>query len=168
MGNYQNRCKAYLCYILGAALSQSSVRGNRESFHFEAHCHGPQLGCSSRHFTTCGQSFVRSTSCVYEATSTDTHVQTSIRFLLNHLVHWPPLANLPDEHKLIHTVLFGEIVGVDSRDDFKKRIMEELQVWMVDFSWESFACFEGSFNELRILILECHGSLKSFWKNRWS
>ena len=97
-----------------------------------------------------------------------TYKHRYVVFLLNHLVHWPPLANLPDEHKLIHTVLFGEIVGVDSRDDFKKRIMEELQVWMVDFSWESFACFEGSFNELRILILECHGSLKSFWKNRWS
>ena len=71
-------------------------------------------------------------------------------FLLNHVVQWPELANLPGEHKLLHTAVLGEVVGVELRESFKKRIMEELRVWMVDFSWESFMTFTGEFNEFRI------------------
>ena len=79
-----------------------------------------------------------------------TYKHRYVVFLFNHLVQWPPLANLPEEHKLIHTVLFGETIGVDSRESYKRRILEELHVWMVDFSWDSFSAFDGSFNELRV------------------
>jgi len=95
-----------------------------------------------------------------------TYKHRYVVFLLNHLVQWPVLANLPGEHKLLHTAVLGEVVGVELRASFKKRILEELCVWMVDFSWESFEAFTGEFNEFRVFGVPCepeeflHRSLK--------
>ena len=45
-----------------------------------------------------------------------TYKHRYVIFLLHHLVQWPELASVPSEHKLLHTVVVGEIVGVELRE----------------------------------------------------
>jgi hypothetical protein len=45
-----------------------------------------------------------------------TYKHRYVIFLLHHLVQWPELASVPSEHKLLHTVVLGEIVGVELRE----------------------------------------------------
>lgn len=71
------------------------------------------------------------------------HKHRYVVFLLDGLAQWPQIYNFDEHHKLLHTVRMGEIVGTERKDALKKRILEELLVWKVHFSWDSFTAFEG-------------------------
>ena len=72
-------------------------------------------------------------------------------FFLEKQPVWPIAAAIPSEHKLLHEVDLGGTVSVEEREHRKKIILEELDVWKVDFSWGSFSSFAGSFDSLKIL-----------------
>eukprot|EP00435_Cladocopium_sp_Y103_P052490 s2135_g16.t1 len=74
-----------------------------------------------------------------------------VLFLLRDAVIWPSSAPVPAEHKLLHKIQFGEEVVAEKREFFQQRILEELHMWHVDFSWESFNSFSGVFDEMRVL-----------------
>ena len=71
-------------------------------------------------------------------------------FPLDHHLVWPASVSVPTDHRLIHELSLGGIVSMDERESYKKRILEELCLWKVDFSWDSFCSFLGSFDSLRI------------------
>ena len=71
------------------------------------------------------------------------HKHRYVVFLLDGLAQWPQIYNFDEHHKLLHTVRMGEIVGAERKDALKKRILEELLVWKVHFSWDSFTAFKG-------------------------
>jgi hypothetical protein len=72
-------------------------------------------------------------------------------FMLNNVLVWPTQHAIPVEHKLIHEVTFGGVLCVNERPHYQERILHELALWKVDFSWDSFEQFAGSFDCLRIL-----------------
>ena len=43
---------------------------------------------------------------------------------------------------------------MENRESVKKRIIDELRVWGVDFSWDSFLCFKGEFDELQVQAVQ--------------
>ena len=64
---------------------------------------------------------------------------------------WPIAAAIPAEHKLLHAVGSWGYSKRGGERTQKERILEELDVWKVDFSWDSFSSFAGSFDSLKIL-----------------
>ena len=71
-------------------------------------------------------------------------------FLLDTRIQWPAIEPPPKEHKQLHNIQMGEVVSVELRDEYKRRILDELQIWAVDFAWESFTAFDGTFNNFSI------------------
>ena len=71
-------------------------------------------------------------------------------FLLDNQIQWPTIDSPPKEHKQLHNMKMGEVVSVELRAEYKNRILDELQIWAVDFSWDSFMSFEGVFNNVSI------------------
>ena len=63
---------------------------------------------------------------------------------------WPDVRGPLSGHKVLHKILFGDKVSVENRESVKKRVLDELRVWGVDFAWESFDCFKGEFDELQV------------------
>ena len=74
--------------------------------------------------------------------------------VLNNVLVWPAQHAIPAGHKLIHEVKFGGIMCVNERPQYQERILHELALWKVDFSWESIDQFIGNFDCLRILDVQ--------------
>ena len=62
---------------------------------------------------------------------------------------WPTTCAIPTDHKCLHEVNLGGEISVEERQLRKKRILEELDIWKVDFAWESFAMFECVFDSFK-------------------
>ena len=78
-------------------------------------------------------------------------------FFLQKQPVWPTALAIPSDHKCLHEVNLGGEISVEERQYRKKRILEELDIWKVDFAWESFAAFECVFDCFKF-FLECNGS----------
>ena len=72
-------------------------------------------------------------------------------FFLKKQPVWPIAIDIPAEHKILHEVDLGGTVSVEERECRKKRVLEELDIWKVDFSWDSLSSFAGNFDSLKIL-----------------
>lgn len=70
----------------------------------------------------------------------------------NHPV-WPMGHRLPTEHEVLHEVKFGGVISVDDREKYRKRILEELEIWKVDFAWDAFTVF-GIFDALCVVAVQ--------------
>eukprot|EP00435_Cladocopium_sp_Y103_P023913 s2204_g5.t2 len=82
-----------------------------------------------------------------------------VLFFLQNSPVWPAECVAPPHHKLLHDVKFGGDIGVESRENYKQRLLDELMAWHVDFSWESFQQVSLKFDEMK--FLEYRGNLKS-------
>ena len=71
-------------------------------------------------------------------------------FFLQKQPVWPTTLAIPSDHKCLHEVNLGGEISVEERQHRKKRILEELDIWKVDFAWESFAAFECVFDGFKI------------------
>lgn len=78
------------------------------------------------------------------------HKHRYVMFFMDNSIVWPAVSPPSSDHKVLHRLQFGEVVSVENKDNVKKRILDELRVWGVDFSWDSFSNFSGGFDEMKV------------------